>query len=56
MATAPTVKTDAGYRFYGTTASIELITYLNNAVFIAAGALIYRMDTTQLVTPAATPW
>lgn len=55
METSPTVKNDAGYRFYGTTSSIELITYLNDAIFIAAGALIYRLDTTQLVTVPASP-
>ena len=36
MSTTPTIKNDSAYRFYGTTASIELITYLNNAIFIAA--------------------
>lgn len=55
MVATPLVKDNVLYRFYGTTASIELITYLNNFIFIAAGALIYRMDTTQLVTPPATP-
>lgn len=56
MPITPTIKDDSDYRFYGTTASIELLQPGDGSIYIAAGAIIYKITYIDLISIPANPW